>query len=107
VIALQTYSHGENYTIPDLGADAEAEDYVTFNALMRENHTGESGGQIFAFWQQTREDFIKALQPFTDEAITTPHPAPWVDTRPTTVASIIKIAFEHEEEHIADIVSRA
>ena len=95
-ISLRAYRAGTAYLIPDLDEDAFNEQAVT---EQRELTTQ----QIFAEWEQAREDFKEAVQEIPIDQFPGDLLYPWGDER-GTIARLVEYMTDHDTEHLDEIV---
>lgn len=94
--ALRAFRAGTEYSIPDLDEDAFNEQAV----LEQRELTAQ---QIFAEWEQAREDFKEAVQEIPFDQFPGDLLYPWGDER-GSIARLVEIMTDHDTEHRDEIV---
>jgi hypothetical protein len=95
-MSLRAYRAGTEYSIPDLDEDAFNEQAVTEQREL-------TAQQVFAEWEQAREDFKQAVQEIPSDQFPGDLLYPWGDER-GSIARLVEIMIEHDTEHQDEIV---
>jgi len=96
VKSLSAFQAGTEYSIPDL-------DEYAFNqqaAVVQQQLTAQ---QVFAEWEQAREDFKTAVQEIPPDQFPGDLLYPWGDER-GSIAELVESMIEHDAEHREEIV---
>jgi len=96
VKSLSAFQARSEYSIPDLDEDA-------FNqqaAVVQQELTAQ---QVFAEWEQAREDFKTAVQEIPLDQFPGDLLYPWGDER-DSIAELVEYMIEHDAEHRDEIV---
>ncbi len=94
--SIRAFRTGTEYSIPDLDEDA-------FNqqaAMVQQELTAQ---QVFAEWEQAREDFKTAVQEIPPDQFPSDLLYPWGDER-GSIAHLVEYMIEHDAEHRDEIV---